>query len=61
VSIFCLIIFIYLSIGWLTKELALDSWQGQDIFPFSTASRSALEQVEAFIQWSLVGSVPGVK
>jgi hypothetical protein len=45
----------------MTKEMALDSWQGQNIFPFSTASGPTLQQAEAFIHWSLVGSFPGLK
>jgi hypothetical protein len=36
---------------WMIKEMKFDSQQGQEIFPFSTASTLALMLIQLPIQW----------
>jgi hypothetical protein len=49
------------SVGFKAKESGFDSWQGQEIFHFSTASRRALELTQPSIQWMLGALSLGIK
>jgi hypothetical protein len=47
--------------GWMAKELGLDSWQGQAVFLSSIASRPELGSTQPPIQWVPVALSLGVK
>jgi hypothetical protein len=47
--------------GLLAGRLGFEYWQGKEIFPFSVATRSAVESNHPPIQWASGALFPGVK
>jgi hypothetical protein len=50
-----------IALGWMMGVLGFDSWQGLGIFPFTTASRTALVPTQPPIQWVQGALSLGVK
>jgi len=47
--------------GWMTRQLWFNSWQGKEIFLFSKESILALAPIQPTAQWVQWATPPGIK